>query len=246
MVRSSYRAEVIKRITHIQEQRQIAKLDRILLSEDDDSVEDIIDAQVDTLATHISLSRYLFPRGTYRKRCYFDFEDATSPESRHFSNQEFLQHFRVHRSSFHKLVKILQRDPIFSNNYTKRTRRSVRAHLLVFLFFIGNEGSAANKDKISSFFGIGAGSVVNYTRIVTIALNNIKQEVIPWPGEDERREIQERIGVEFGFRRCVGILDGTLIFLQDKPEEYGECYFCRKKQYAVNVQIVCDDKLWVI
>ena len=49
-----------------------------------------------------------------------------------------------------------------------------------------------------------------------------------------------------GFRQSVGIIDGTLIFLDRKPGENFECYYSRKSEYAINCSIVCDDNCRVI
>jgi len=39
---------------------------------------------------------------------------------------------------------------------------------------------------------------------------------------------------EFGFPGAIGIVDGTLIQLVDKPLKDGWAYFCHKKFYAVS------------
>ena len=44
------------------------------------------------------------------------------------------------------------------------------------------------------------------------------------------------------FQKCIGIIDGTLIILEKRPKNYGDSYFCRKQCYAINVQVICDDK----
>ncbi|RPA98751.1 hypothetical protein L873DRAFT_1611535, partial [Choiromyces venosus 120613-1] len=45
-----------------------------------------------------------------------------------------------------------------------------------------------------------------------------------------------------GFPGCIGFLDGTDIVLRYGPSYHGETYFNRKKQYALNVQAICDSK----
>jgi hypothetical protein len=46
----------------------------------------------------------------------------------------------------------------------------------------------------------------------------------------------------YGFCHCVGIIDGTLVVLDFKPEKYHECYYSRKSCHAINVMVVCDDR----
>ena len=73
----------------------------------------------------------------------------------------------------------------------------------------------------------------------------MKEEVIYWPDDKERLEMRKRLSA-YGFRHCVGIIDGTLIQLVFRPEAYHECYYTRKSMYALNVMIVCDDKRRII
>jgi hypothetical protein len=65
--------------------------------------------------------------------------------------------------------------------------------------------------------------------------------VIYWPDEQERNNTKSRLCMT-GFRHCVGIIDGTLIVLENKPVKYHECYYSCKSCYALNVMIVCDDQ----
>ena len=76
---------------------------------------------------------------------------------------------------------------------------------------------------------------------VVSALKEIKKEVVYWPDASERKEMRNRLAA-YGFRHCVGIIDGTLIILDYRPEAYHECYFSRKSFYALNVMVVCDDR----
>jgi hypothetical protein len=50
--------------------------------------------------------------------------------------------------------------------------------------------------------------------------------------------------LNYGFQNCIGIIDGTLIFLLHHPIHYGDSYYCRKNAYyAINVQIICNDQI---
>ena len=77
------------------------------------------------------------------------------------------------------------------------------------------------------------------------ALLELKEEVVYWPDAMERIEMRNRLSA-YGFRHCVGIIDGTLIILDFRPEAYHECYYSRKSFYALNVLIVCDDRKRII
>ena len=56
------------------------------------------------------------------------------------------------------------------------------------------------------------------------------------------RELSSRIKVLYGFPNCVGIIDGTLIFLDEAPLSDAVPYFSRKTRYALSLLVVCDDK----
>ena len=45
-----------------------------------------------------------------------------------------------------------------------------------------------------------------------------------------------------GIQNYIGIFDGTLIVLHYRPHLYVDSYFSRKSCYAINVQVVCDDR----
>lgn len=73
----------------------------------------------------------------------------------------------------------------------------------------------------------------------------LKSEVVYWPDKEEREEMRKRL-TAYGFRHCVGIIDGTLVQLTFRPLAYHECYYPRKSMYCINVMIVCDDKKRII
>jgi hypothetical protein len=117
----------------------------------------------------------------------------------------------------------------------------VAFQLLVFLWRIGKEGSGGGTLSVSSYFGIGKGSVVNYVRRCVKALHKLKDDVVYWPDEEEREMMKTRLSAS-GFHHCIGILDRTLIVLDSRPEKFGECYYSRKSCYALHVLVVCNDR----
>src|ERR1700761_1214852 len=52
--------------------------------------------------------------------------------------------------------------------------------------------------------------------------------------------MKRRIHQLYGFRNCLGFLDGTTIVFAEKPTKDGEFYYNRKSQYGLNCQIVAD------
>jgi hypothetical protein len=80
---------------------------------------------------------------------------------------------------------------------------------LCFFFHVGKEGTGGSTSAVSSHFGIGKGSVINYVKRCVSALHEIKKEVIHWHDEQEHGKMKARLTTT-GFRHCVGILNVQL------------------------------------
>ncbi|KAL3701956.1 hypothetical protein R1sor_019978 [Riccia sorocarpa] len=81
--------------------------------------------------------------------------------------------------------------------------------------------------------------MVNYTNRVMIALESCMRHEIAWPDRQGRASIAEHFAA-LGFPGCVGLVDGTLVKLSQRPRDDGETYFDRKSNYSFNVQVICD------
>ena len=176
--------------------------------------------------------RYMF-RNKYRSSEKW-FAILNDSNNSFYSDTEFLSCFRMTRSSFRKLVRLLKTNEVF----TKR-QRPCEAQLLVFLYSYGCTDN--NNTKLGRIFGFGSGTVSLYIKRVKQAILSMKASVIYWPSKEERVQLSKRIYIEYKFPNCVGIMDGTLIFLKEKPEYCGEDYNTRKGGYGVTSLIVCDD-----
>ena len=209
---------------------------RSLLEEDDFELDMIYEHYLNALRI-ISGRRYLL-RNVYRFR-QIDLSFSG------LNDDEFLCNFRLTRSQFNSLSERLKLREPFKSQYGSnigRPSRSVEMQLIVFLYRVGQTGSSASDINISSALMIGKGTVAKYVKNVITALNSMKDEVIPWPTESERREMKNRVGVLHGFKNCIGIIDGTLIPLEARPTKDHMCYFSRKCCYCIVVLIVCDDR----
>jgi hypothetical protein len=226
----------------IQQQRRAS--DREFFDEED-SLEDERDRRMTSLVKRLKVSRYIYRKSSYRKRLKFDLNDCLLEEgSVHYNDTEFLHTFRMTRESFFKLLNELSTKKAFVQSKFKK-QRPIAFQLLVFLYRIGKEGTGGSSISIGQFFGIGIGSVNNYVRRCIKALNEIKKEVVYWPNQAEKDAMKKRLAAT-GFRHCVGIIDGTLVVLDFRPEAYHECYYSRKSVYAINLMVVCDDQKRII
>ena len=261
MVRYRPRAQVLKALKEIRNQRKQQKLIRDTIlglddefsSSDDEScsstekfveegvllLEDLIDQQLLQVEQFIESKRYLF-REPYRDRSFvFDLADVISNESKRFNEEDFRKEFRVSRSSFHWLCDLFSKSPHLLSQGNKEIF-SIEFHLLLFLRKVGSEGVEASDTKMANFFGIGKGSVSILFNRMKQAILSFKRDVIKWPTEQEKNAMKLEIKTRYGFQKCVGIIDGTIIILNQRPQKFGDSYWCRKCVYSLNVQVVCD------
>jgi hypothetical protein len=204
-----------------------------------DRWEDDLDAYYRAELQKIKGKRFFVRKEKYRKR-----EDRWKlllHDDEYLNDTEFLSHFRVSRSAFRKLVALIRDDPVYQSAPHRTFRGEADLHLLILLKFLGTYGNDNTSPKLALFFGLGSGSTGNYLARATEALLKIEESTITWPDEAERRSISQRIQVQYTFPNCVGMVDGTLLPLEQKPQTNGEDYYTRKGGYALNALITCDD-----
>ena len=244
MPRKSLRRKAIdfmqSKVLHLRLEHYLREVD----DDEDSSLDDIYMKESATFE-QMKKSRYLYRSSTYRQdRKEFDLEDAMSHDSKTYNDEEFLLLFRITRESFFLFLDEMKTKKAFVAKRKSAHQRPVAFQLLVFLYRV-REGSAGGSGNVSAFFGIGKGSVNNYVNRTVSALLEIIDDVVYWPNPSERKELRKRFAAN-GFRHCVGIIDGTLIILDNRPEAYHECYYSRKCFYALNVMVVCDDNKRII
>jgi hypothetical protein len=241
MPQKSDRKRLIDFITAKVQRQKKESFNRALLEEEDSDQDDRDESTLRFLKS-LKEKRHVYRKSKYRKnRRKFDFQDALSYDSVHYNEEEFLFTFCMKRELFLLLLEQMKTRKAFQKTIKFKKQHPVAYQLLVFLFCVGKEGTGGSASAVSSHFGIGKGSVINYVKRCVSALHEIKEEVVHWPDEQERDKMKARLATT-GFRHCVGIIDGTLIVLDFRPEMFHKCYYSRKSCYALNVLVVCDDK----
>jgi len=149
----------------------------------------------------------------------------------------------VSRENFKFILEKIQDHPVFQKQSRGRRQKPVAYQLMVFLKFIGTEGSGASNSNQRNTFAIGYGTAAVYRDRVTKALRSLSAEYINWPDQEERRTIAREIQVLYDFPHCVAIADGTLFPLAFEPQtEDAPDYSGRKYGYSLSTMIVCDHK----
>ncbi|KAF8068082.1 hypothetical protein FPV67DRAFT_1171459 [Lyophyllum atratum] len=200
-----------------------------------------VDAQLlqqlgnDALALSQVLGSSRGPRGPYDQieKCTEYFTAALG-----WPDKEFRHEFRLGRQTFDRIVTLLERNSLFISR-GRKPQRAVRYQLAAFLMRYGKEGS--DTMSIAKRLGLGLGTVWIYCRRVTRALRELSLSVISWGDEDRLHETAEFIRDISGLGDCIGVLDGSLIRLDDIPTEWGPLYFCRKKFPALRLMY----RLWL-
>ncbi|KAG1725681.1 hypothetical protein EDD22DRAFT_853646 [Suillus occidentalis] len=167
-------------------------------------------------------------RGPYTqwRKCNEFFDVSLS-----WPDRDFRHKYRVSRTTFDHLVRILEENPIFKS-MGRKPQRPVRYQLACFLLRYGTRGGdslqAAHK------LGIGFGTVFLYCKRVVRALREIGMQVVTWGDETRQNEMTRRVLDQSGIPDCIGMLDGSLIRLTEMPDRNGLTFICRKKFPALS------------
>jgi hypothetical protein len=140
-----------------------------------------------------------------------------------------------------RLFDSIRGHPDFTSD-AKVQQTKIWVQLMVVLNRLGCDGNGASIGALARMGGISHGSVVNFTDRVFTALLEQKDEVVKWPSPAERKEISDRFAENHGLEGAVGIVDGTPVNFAVRPHVDGEVWFNRKQRYAMNVQLICDDR----
>ena len=203
------------------EERLIRRAIRVLDS-DDDSDDDDMDAAAIRLYLASDKQRYLFRSYKYRVSQFNRFaedlgEDEGEDELPWMTDAEFLRKYRVTKDSFRRLLKLIEGSNVFKSNDKGRHQRPVAYQLMVFLFYVGTEGSGANNSGQRHTFAISQGVAQIYRERVTSAILALSDKYLYWPDAAERHKIAYEINVQYNFAHCVAIADGTLFPLAFEP-----------------------------
>ena len=158
-----------------------------------------------------------------------------------FDDRHFRIEARMSKVCFWRLVDLLKDNPVFSNQ-SYRDQDPVHHQLLITLFRLGKYGNGAGIGHTASYLCCGDGTAEIYTYRCLKAIYDLRKDFIKWPKSAERATIAARIAHGNIFGNCVGMMDGSLIPIEQRPgmEGAGD-YYTRKSRYALNIMAICDD-----
>jgi len=145
------------------------------VEEEDDSIEDEIDAVLANAFEEAKATRYHRKRGKYRRRRvdifkqdlgWLEDDDSNDGERDWQSDDEFSQKYRVSKESFRELVDLIKDDPVFGRLNNRGRRQAPPAHqLAVLLKYMGTEGTGGSNPDMRNFFHIGRGTAPTVTAL---------------------------------------------------------------------------------
>ncbi|CAG8640592.1 7934_t:CDS:2, partial [Paraglomus occultum] len=153
----------------------------------------------------------------------------------------FKCHFRIMRTTFNRLLSSISAHPIYQFS-TQKPQTPIEIQVAIVLQRLANPMSYR---QLETTFGIGQGSVTNFTnRFITAVLDNLRH-IINWPrGEELQRVIEGFAPPELRSRipNVIGAIDGSHIPISQPRIEYHQRYINRKGFYSVVLMAIVDDR----
>lgn len=148
-----------------------------------------------------------------------------------FSDEQYVKHFRLTRQLTEELANRYANSEYYKWQEGDSEKVTPLKYVTVFLWFAANE--AASFRDVSDRFNISKSTLFKIVRRVTYFLSNISHEIIKWPTNIEKIEIETHFR-NHNFPGVIGVIDGTHICI-DKPAEDPDSYLNRKHFFSIQV-----------
>lgn len=147
------------------------------------------------------------------------------------SDAQYMEHFRVNRHIAEDLAEKFVNSQYWTYQEGDSEKVSPLKSITAFLWFAGNQSTSYR--VVADRFNISKSTLFKIVRKVTSFLSNMSPQIITWPTEEEKEEI------EFSFRQknfpgVIGVIDGTHVKI-DKPSEDPDSYLNRKHYHSIQV-----------
>jgi hypothetical protein len=163
-----------------------------------------------------------------------------------FNDDEFREHFWLSREIFFQLYHLIKEHPSFSTQKKRWPQTSTELQLLIFFYKLSSSGTGRKFNRIAKFFKVSYGNARSCFQCILKAVSSLEEQVVWWPSREEKQMISHRFYITYGLPNCVGIIDGTLVFVTETPEWSGEDFNTQKGGYGVNSLVVYDDHCHVL
>jgi hypothetical protein len=157
------------------------------------------------------------------------------------NDNEFKKKYRMTKKQFDFVYTLIKDNPVFERKRKGRQQLPVRYQLAIFLRYLGSYGTGGSNENLHDLFRVGAGTCENARHRVLQSIIELGDRFLCWPNRDDRRLMGERMTLKH-FPGCVGFVDGTIFFLQMKPEgPNAPDYYGRKGNSTLSTLIICSD-----
>lgn len=157
------------------------------------------------------------------------------------SSSEFKRHFRFTKETFAKIVQMLEPDLLLD---PRGDPLSPVQQVCVALHTYGG----GHYQRVSGLCGGVSQNAAREALIrVTDAIIERKDQFIFMPDVQEMEDTSERMFDKFGLPRFAMAVDGMMSRFEEAPKKlppgtYQQLYWCRKQFYAINCQVVANDR----
>ena len=153
-----------------------------------------------------------------------------------FTDQDWLENFRVSHSTFLYLCDELRAE-VEKQNTIMRRAVSTEKRIAITLWFLA---TGADYRTIGHLFGVSKSTVCVITKEVCAAIVEcLLPEYIKMPTGTALKVVVDGFKNDFGFPQCVGAVDGTHIPILS-PQECPADYYNRKGWHSILMQGVVD------
>ena len=164
MPRHSQRSRALQMLFKECKNRQFLRLLRTMNDNHSSFPEDFIDLLYVTYYLRLKQQRYI-TRGPYRTGLSLNifqtdvYEGCVDSGHLPFLNDvEFLQKYRLSRTSFSKLVTLIQDHPVFAPPSAGPNQQPVAHQLMTFSKYLGTDGAGNSNAQLRSIFRTGRGT----------------------------------------------------------------------------------------
>lgn len=193
----------------------------------------------DTISENLEAVRFLMENRYIEPRLRKPFStDARDRVLDAFSDRDRQGIIRLTAGQLDDLAERIQHSRHFKIRRGADRLACIKARLKVALYRLGTKGVSIK--KTSFHFGVGEGSVHNYTWECILAIADLSTELIEWPNEERKAEIRDWFKVEKGFPNAIGAVDGVPFPLESAPSSNPHRWVTRKCNYAMGATAVCD------
>jgi hypothetical protein len=145
------------------------------------------------------------------------------------------------RTTFNRLLSSISTHAVYQSS-PQKPQMPIEIQVAIVLQRLAN---LMGYRQLENTFGIGQGSVANFTnRFITAVLDNLRH-VISWPRDEEMQQVIEGFAppeLRMRIPNVIGAIDGSHIPISWPRLEYHQRYINRKGFYSIVLMAIVDYK----